>query len=133
MRFTPLIAFVLGAAAQPALAHTELAESVPSDGAVLETAPEQVTLRFSEPVRLTALSVQKDDAGKQSLGPLPSDSADRFVVAAPALENGHYTMSWRALSADTHVMTGELRFVVGGTSDRAGHTNSAPAPEHAAH
>jgi methionine-rich copper-binding protein CopC len=128
-----LIAFVLAVAAEPALAHTELAESVPSDGAVLEMPPEQVTLRFSEPVRLTALSVQKDGAGKQSLGPLPSDPADRFVVAAPALEDGRYTVSWRALSADTHVMTGELVFAVGGTSDPAGHTNGAPAAGHAAH
>jgi copper transport protein len=100
-------------AAQAALAHTELAESVPADGAVVAAAPEEVQLRFSAAVRLTALAVQMDGTRKQSLGPLPAETAERFEVALPALDEGHYVVSWRALSEDTHVMSGEFMFVIG--------------------
>jgi copper transport protein len=125
MRSLQLILIVLAAgAAQTAFAHAELSAYAPSNCAVLQSAPENVMLKFSEPVRLTALSVQKDGAAKQSLGPLPTETSDQFVVTAPALENGHYMVSWRALSEDTHVMTGDFMFVVGAT-EHAPHMNCA--------
>jgi len=117
-----LIALATGAA-QSAFAHAELSASTPADCAMLESAPDNVNLTFSEPVRLTALSVQKDGAAKRSLGPLPAEAAEDFVVAVPTLEGGHYTVSWRALSEDTHVMTGEFIFAVGATDDHAQHMN----------
>ena len=123
-----LILALAGSAGQIALAHTELSESVPADRAMLESAPEAVALNFSEPVRLTALTVQLDGAAKQSLGPLPADAAEHFSVAVMALEDGHYTVSWRALSEDTHVMTGDFMFMVGATGD---HDQSQPDAEHA--
>ena len=126
MRFLQLTVIVLAAgAAQTAFAHAELSASTPANCAMLESAPENVTLNFSEPVRLTALSVQKDGAAKQSLGPLPAEALEQFVVAAPALEDGHYMVSWRALSEDTHVMTGEFMFMVGAAGDHAQRMNCA--------
>ena len=120
-----LLLALAGGAAQLALAHTELSESVPTDRAILESAPEEVALNFSEPVRLTALSVQLDGAAKRSLGPLPADASAHFGVAVPALEDGHYTVSWRALSEDAHVITGEFMFIVGATGDHSEHTDDA--------
>jgi methionine-rich copper-binding protein CopC len=111
---------------QLAYAHTELSGSMPADQAVLDAAPKEVMLHFSEPVRLTALSVQKQDESKQSLGPLPAEAGEHFMVDAPALGEGHYTVSWRALSEDTHVMTGEFSFAVG-----AGGAPT-PHPQHSA-
>ena len=112
--------FVAGSA----VAHTELAETVPANGATIAEAPESLQLRFSEAVRLTALSVQKDGGQKQSLGPLPAAATAEFSVALPAsIDDGHYVVSWRALSEDTHVMTGEFMFVVGDGS----HANHADA------
>lgn len=140
MRLLNLILLAVAASgAQSALAHTELSESVPADQAVLETAPEEITLRFSEPVRLTALSVQRDGGDKRSLGPLPPDAAERFVLAAPDLVDGSYTVSWRALSADTHVMTGEFVFAIGAGHNRgdeahpAAGTPSTEAGDHEGH
>lgn len=122
-------------AAQPAFAHTELAGTVPADRAVIATAPEDLQLRFSEPVRLTALSVRKDGAAKQSLGPLPTETTGQFTVALPALDEGHYVVSWRALSEDTHVMSGEFMFVVGATGGHDEHMNheAAHTGEHSGH
>lgn len=119
MKTLPLIVATLAAATmQAALAHTELAETVPANRAVIQAAPDDVRLRFSEPVRLTALSVQKDGQAKHSLGPLPAETTERFTVALPALDDGHYVVTWRALSEDTHIMSGEFVFAVGSA---AGH------------
>ena len=54
----------------PAAAHAELVETDPAEGAVVETAPETVTLTFNEPVRLTSQEVAVYDAGGE-----PVDSA----------------------------------------------------------
>jgi copper transport protein len=124
MRLSQLTLIALAAgAAQTVFAHAELSGSTPTNCAMLEAAPANVTLNFSAPVRLTALSVQKDGAAKQSLGPLPAEALKQFVVAAPALEDGHYRVSWRALSEDTHIMTGEFMFAVGATGSHTQHMN----------
>jgi len=44
------IVVVVGGGASPAWAHAELVETVPAAGAQLDTAPEQVVLRYSETV-----------------------------------------------------------------------------------
>lgn len=122
-------------AAGSALAHTEMAATVPANGATIAEAPENIQLTFSEPVRLTALSIQKDGDRKQSLGPLPSATIEEFSVALPtAIGDGHYVVTWRALSADTHVMSGEFMFAVGAEGSHAAHMNheDMPAGEHAA-
>ena len=44
-----LLTILLAAASEGAHAHAVLVESTPVDGAVLESAPDRVTLRFNEP------------------------------------------------------------------------------------
>jgi copper transport protein len=130
-----IVTTLAAAAAQSVLAHADLAETVPADRAVVAAAPDDVELRFSEPVRLTALSVQKDGAARQSLGPLPAETTERFAVSLPSLDEGHYVVSWRALSEDTHVMSGEFMFVVGATGSHEEHMNheTVHAGEHSEH
>jgi methionine-rich copper-binding protein CopC len=102
---------------------------------VLEAAPKEVMLHFSAPVRLTALSLQKQGQSKQSLGPLPADASEHVSIAAPALSEGRYTVSWRALSADTHVMTGEFDFAVGaaGMPEQPTRTEQPTEDSHSGH
>jgi methionine-rich copper-binding protein CopC len=130
MKTSRLIALLFTALlAQSALAHTELTETVPADRSTLAAAPENLQLRFSEPVRLTALTIQKDDVQKQSLGPLPSATTGSFAVALPAmLEAGHYVVTWRAMSEDTHVMSGEFMFAVGAEGSPDAHVDHGAAP-----
>ena len=116
-----LIGILAALALHSAFAHTELSTTAPADRATLAAAPDKVELGFSEPVRLTALTIQKDGATKQSLGPLPAATTRDFAVALPALTDGHYVVSWRALSEDTHVMTGEFMFAVGATAGHEAH------------
>jgi methionine-rich copper-binding protein CopC len=128
-KHTMYVAALLAVVGQLANAHTELSASVPADKAVLEAAPKEVMLHFSEPVRLTALSVQKEGQSKQSVGPLPADASEHFVVVAPTLSEGRYTVSWRALSGDAYVMTGDFAFTLGASGTPAPHPLQAQPSE----
>ena len=97
----------------PALqAHAHLEESAPAEGSVLHGAPRQLVLRFSEPARLTTLTLEREGAAPQKIASLPGDSEARIVVSLPVLAAGHYRVRWRALSADGHVVPGELHFTL---------------------
>src|SRR5581483_12053170 len=78
-----------------ARAHTHLEKSVPANGSVLTTAPENIVLTFAEPARLTALSLRKNSEPAQKLAPLPSATARELTVALPRLTPGKYVVSWR--------------------------------------
>jgi methionine-rich copper-binding protein CopC len=122
MRSSIVFVAALGVLAGPAVfAHTELTASTPTDKAVLDHAPKELTLSFSEAAKLTALSIQKQGGSEQDLGPLPAKMQARFSVAAPALTAGHYMIRWRALSDDGHVASGEIGFEVKAMMPEAAH------------
>jgi methionine-rich copper-binding protein CopC len=106
------VGVILMLASAGVYAHTRLLESQPVADAVLVQAPEQIALSFSEPVRLTALSVRSPGNSVQQLTAAESGASDRFTATLPALEPGEHTVSWRVISADTHVVSGEVRFTV---------------------
>jgi methionine-rich copper-binding protein CopC len=115
-------------ASTAAFAHSELHESVPANGAALDSAPKEVVLHFTEAVRLTMLSVEKSGGGKVDVSPLPSAMAKDITIPAPTLDQGHYVVSWRALSDDGHPATGKFSFTVGA----AGH-HAEDADHHSEH
>ncbi len=105
-----------------ASAHTHLVKSVPANGATITELPAKFVLTFGEPVKITALSLQKDSEPAQKLGPLPAAAAAEIAIPAPQLKAGKYVLTWRVLSDDGHVMPGKLSFTVG----PSGATTSAP-------
>jgi methionine-rich copper-binding protein CopC len=100
-----------------ASAHAHLQKASPADGSVVTTSPSRIVLNFSEAARLTAASIQKGDEPRQSLKPLPAAAARQISVPLPQLTPGSYSVTWRVLSEDGHVMSGTLRFTL--TPDRA--------------
>jgi methionine-rich copper-binding protein CopC len=101
-------------------AHTHLAKSDPADGSVLTRAPERVTLQFEHAVRVTALDIQKGDGKSEKLlGSLPETASEKISAAPGKLGDGAYAVSWRAVSADGHVMSGKVRFTIA-TAGKAG-------------
>jgi copper transport protein len=104
--------------ASPAWAHAVLVETVPSDGARLETSPAEVTLVFNEPVSvaLGALRVY-DSAGRQvDRGDAAhGESPEQVVVSLPELATGSYVVTWHAVSADGHPVKGAFVFQIGDT------------------
>lgn len=112
MRCTRLPVLGLSLLATATFAHTELSSSMPADQATVMTTPDKLELAFSEAVRLTALSLT-DAAGKgYELGALPTATQREFALSMPALPTGSYSVGWRAVGADTHVVSGEIHFSI---------------------
>ena len=114
-----LVVVILAAAAPagPVSAHAELLEITPADGAIVDTAPAQVVLRFSEAVSLTGGSagVLDDDATEVSTGAAVVD--DSIVIALPTgLADGTYTVTWQVISVDSHRISGASVFHIGAPS-----------------
>jgi methionine-rich copper-binding protein CopC len=115
--------------ATPALAHTHLNSTVPAHGSTVAAAPAEFVLNFSEPARLTALSIQKEGGVEQKIAALPASATATARVVAPKLENGRYTLNYRVVGADGHVMNGKVTFTVGGKPGGA----TQPPADHGAH
>lgn len=106
------LALILAASA--AFAHAPLRETVPADGAVLEAPPEQLELRFGSSLRMTAVTLT-DAAGERiSLDGVGGRPAVEHAFELPELEPGRYTVQWRGMAADGHVMSGQLEFKLAG-------------------
>jgi len=107
----------LASCAATASAHAHLQKASPADGSVVTTSPSRIVLNFSEAARLTAASIQKGDEPRQRLKPLPAAAARQISVPLPQLTPGSYSVTWRVVSEDGHVMSGTLRFTL--APDRA--------------
>ncbi|MFF7228924.1 copper resistance protein CopC [Streptomyces sioyaensis] len=111
----------LGGAA-PASAHAALTGSTPAQGAVVDRAPEQVALTFSEGVAMGDDSIRVlDPKGKRvdrgKLLKLSSGNVVKYGAGLPAgLGDGTYTVAWQAVSADSHPVSGAFTFSVGAPS-----------------
>ena len=96
------------AVAAPAAAHAAYASSAPTFGEVLETAPDQIELRFTQQLfrreGANQIRIERAAAGAAvSLGDVTIDNADRAAMRARVLEPlspGRYLVSWQNLSAD---------------------------------
>ncbi len=104
----------LAVEAPSAHAHAMLEASEPAEGAVLSSAPRQVTIRFNEPSRITALRLVNEDG--QEIG-IRRDANRATATSATAtvtgpLAPGGYRVQWRAMGPDGHVMSGTVHFTV---------------------
>ncbi|WP_327176757.1 copper resistance protein CopC [Streptomyces sp. NBC_01335] len=120
-----LIGLLLGlmlAGASPASAHAALTGSDPQDGAVVDAAPRDVTLSFSESVSLSDDAIRVlDPSGKRADtgGPraVGDGKAARYAVTLhTGLPDGTYTVAWQAVSADSHPVSGAFTFSIGAPS-----------------
>ena len=103
--------------ASGATAHTGLAGSEPAAGASVVGPVTEIVLTFADEVRLTAVALADAGGTAKALGPLPKDAAAHFVIAVEEpLAPGQYEITWRAVGADTHVVSGKIAFSVGSVS-----------------
>ncbi|MFU8853574.1 copper resistance CopC/CopD family protein [Micromonospora sp. SL1-18] len=116
-------------AAGPAQAHAELIGTTPPNGAHLDAAPAQVTLRFSEavtPVR-GGMRVLGPDGGTLRSGQPHADGGTVTFSLPGGLGDGIYTVAWRVSSADSHPIEGAFIFSVG-AAGRSPAMMGIPAP-----
>ena len=113
-------------------AHSPLASSSPKNDETLDVPPTEIFMEFKLPVKLTKvdLTKQSDKQGKSFLGGLFGGDDDgesvplgtsflmtidkRQVIPLPSLQDGSYSLIWRAMGEDGHVVKGELTFNIKG-------------------
>ncbi|MEV5865951.1 copper resistance protein CopC [Streptomyces tendae] len=113
-------ACALLAGAGPASAHAALTGSDPREGAVVDKAPAQVSLTFSESVSMDDDSLRVlDPKGKRVDDGKPSGTGGTAysVKLHAGLPDGTYTVTYQVVSADSHPVSGAYTFSVGAPSE----------------
>ncbi|MBS0587827.1 MAG: copper resistance protein CopC [Proteobacteria bacterium] len=102
--------------AKVAMAHAALVKSDPPRRATLSIPPKQVRLWFNEKIEGSYASVTVFDSNKNSITENnPESVADdpkSVVLSLPQLDSGRYTVKYRVMSVDGHVIESSFDFSV---------------------
>ncbi|MFG2038507.1 copper resistance CopC/CopD family protein [Dactylosporangium sp. NPDC048998] len=123
-RWSVPLAMLLGALAilvlpaAPASAHATLEQTAPVAGTVLDQLPGEVTLTFSEPVRLVAdkIRITGPDGNRADTGKPAVRDTELVIPLKPGGPKGTYLVSYRVISADSHPVSGGYSFSYGQVS-----------------
>ena len=100
----------------PVLAHARLVEMYPIEGTTLAEPPEQVQLRFNEPIEAEfsplEVSDQQGNRVDEDNARISPNDARLLVIDLEELAEGSYTVEWRVTSADGHPVSGTYGFAV---------------------
>jgi methionine-rich copper-binding protein CopC len=104
------------ASADDLAVHLQLDRSAPAADTTVAS-PSEIRLWFSQVPQASATSLRliRNGAPVDGVGELQPDAGDASVFAAPverALQEGAYTVSWRTMAADGHVVRGDFSFTV---------------------
>ena len=108
-----IIAAGLLIASATALAHTGIKSTSPENKAVLQEAPETLTMSFRAPVRLMKVTLldNNEEVVKTDFKPT-AKAAKTFSVELPELSAGKYQASWMIMGKDGHKIKGRFVFTV---------------------
>ena len=122
---------LIGLTATTIAAHASLSSSSPAAGSVVDAAPGEIVLHFTEPVDLTTDAVRLIDSTNATvaLGTVDQSQGSSSIVAAipQALADGTYLVAWSAVSADSHPIRGAFTFSVGAPSGGGARFDTAAA------
>ncbi|CCK28979.1 integral membrane protein [Streptomyces davaonensis JCM 4913] len=110
---------LLLAGAGPVSAHAALTGSDPQQGAVVDQAPDRISLTFSEDIALSddSLRVLAPDGKRVDTGKPSGVSGTTYAVNLKSgLADGTYTVSYQVVSADSHPVAGAYTFSIGAPS-----------------
>lgn len=114
IKIAAALAFAFAATA--AHAHAQLEKATPPVGGAVAS-PSEIRLKFSEGVepRFSGIALASEDGAAAPLGPPSVDPTDNSVLIAKVVKTlppGVYTVTWRAVSVDTHKTQGSFSFTV---------------------
>lgn len=97
--------------------HFELRRSAPAADTVLPSSPDRIQLWFSQEPNPTGARIGLADAAGEAIeigaaALVPDTATSLRAELLEPLTAGSYTISWRAMAADGHVVTGEIPFSV---------------------
>ena len=98
------------------MAHASLVKSDPPRRASLSVPPKQIQLWFNEKIEASYASVTVLDAKKNPITEknpeVVADDPKSVVLSLPQIETGSYTVKYRVMSADGHVIESSFDFNV---------------------
>ena len=107
---------VIAGAATPCGAHSKLVQSVPADRSVVGESPSRVRLWFNERIEpsYAELSVREAGGKQVDAGDIAVDPTNGVAmsVGIPRVPPGIYSVRYRVVSVDGHVVKGNLTFTV---------------------
>ncbi|WP_151478929.1 copper resistance CopC/CopD family protein [Streptomyces albicerus] len=123
--------FLLGGAGSVS-AHSAVRDTDPREGSVLKSAPEHVTMTFTESVGVSddSFRVLSPDNRRVNAGDtkhVPGRSDTVRVPLGDNLSDGTYTVAWRVVSADSHPISGAFTFSIGEPSETTASVSAEPA------
>jgi len=103
--------------ASSASAHALLQKAIPAVGGVIKASPAAIALKFSEGVEpsFSGIALATEGGASVALGKSSVDPGDNSTLVAPIpqpLKPGVYTVTWHAVSVDTHKTQGSFQFTV---------------------
>ena len=119
--------------ASPAAAHSTLIGTDPPSGATLTTSPQDVVLRFDNPIEESFGGVQvfSPDGDRMEAGQPVIDDTEVQVPLRPLPQPGTYTVVFRIISGDGHPVESDFTFTyepVEPTPTAAPTPTATPAP-----
>lgn len=122
------LATLLGLAA-PAQAHDELLSSNPEANAIVEVAPEEISLRYSGEIMDIGNQVRVTNADGEQVGKgnvlVKGMTVTQPLAIKDLQADDTYTVKWRVVSSDGHPIQGVYTFTVGKGKEIATPTASA--------
>lgn len=132
MMFKNFLFTILVIVPMAANAHSPLSASIPKDKEILNVPPGEIVMDLKSPAKLIKVELMKVKNNKRNSflsalfggddgEPLPLGESflmsmkKRQIIPMPSLGRGDYSLSWRAMGEDGHVIKGELSFKVSGT------------------
>ena len=98
------------------LAHATLVKSDPPRRASLSSSPKQIQLWFNEKIEGSYASVKVLDSNKKSITEnnpeVVLDDPKSVVLNIPQMEPGRYTVQYRVMSVDGHVIASSYDFSI---------------------
>jgi methionine-rich copper-binding protein CopC len=115
---TAALVFALGAAGAAAanVYHFALSSSAPAADATVAT-PDEVRLWFTQVPQENSVAIRLIDGGGEAVETTdaaadPEDGMVFFVKPTSPVSPGSYTVSWRGIGDDGHVVRGDFAFSV---------------------
>ncbi len=129
MLFKKLLLAVFLTFPSASIAHSPLASSSPQDGETLNVPITKIVMHFESPAKLIKVDLRKqpsqlkrrlfDGIFGSNKGDIVSLGTDflmtmdkRHLIPLKALKDGSYSLSWRAMGEDGHVIKGNFTFYI---------------------
>ncbi|MDQ5939435.1 MAG: copper resistance protein [Pseudomonadota bacterium] len=108
--------FILSTASLPVFSHAIMVKSQPEENATLSVSPKQIDVWFNDKVgsEYKALAVIDSKGTRVDNKDVQQEllDASHLYCTIPTLPSGTYTIRYRVVSIDTHIVTGKFQFTI---------------------